>query len=136
MNDSKTQDMRFLGQTTEGVYNDPLDGIHPDAVNRYYGVARTRRHRQTGASHASDEDVSDEESDPDLDVNPQEQLENQIEEDQAPNIHHEPVKVAWHASPFEAAQHEADFLELLDVVLSRTDMLPNEYGVQEEEWDE
>ncbi|KAJ7215588.1 hypothetical protein GGX14DRAFT_359551 [Mycena pura] len=54
------QDMRFLGQTTEGIYHhDPLDGIHPDSINRYYGVAGARRHRnrhQTGAGIASDEE--------------------------------------------------------------------------------
>jgi hypothetical protein len=117
--------MCFLGQTTEGLYTqDPLDGIHPDAINRYYGVTgprRRRRRHDTGAGHASDEDDSDgdwtdDDSEPDL----REQLENQIEEDQAQNIRHEPIKVARHSSPFDSAEDEGAFIDMLHLLISKS----------------
>ncbi|KAJ7764540.1 hypothetical protein DFH07DRAFT_1016252 [Mycena maculata] len=141
-NDQSPADIRFLGQTTEGVYaTDPLHGIHPDAINRYYGVEGPRRRRArgvTGAGNASNDEGdptdSDSESDPDLD--PEEELENQIEADQAHNIRHAPVKVARHKSPFKEAEHEAAFIELLGEVVSEPDVLPEGYGVAEEEWED
>ncbi|KAJ7793149.1 hypothetical protein B0H14DRAFT_2393801, partial [Mycena olivaceomarginata] len=132
-----------LGQTTAGIYAiDPLDGIHPDTINCYYSVAGARRHRrrgETGAGHASDdESVDSEDSDPDAlhELDPQEELENQIEADQAQNIRHTPIKVALHHSPFEEDEDEADFLDLLEVVLSQPDILPDDYGVVPREWED
>ncbi|KAF8201941.1 hypothetical protein K438DRAFT_1799663 [Mycena galopus ATCC 62051] len=143
-NEQSPEAMRLLGQTTEGVYKDPMDGIHPDAINRYYGVdgALRRRHRgQTGAGHASDEDDgSDDEIDhngshEELEVDMEERLENQIAEDQARNIRHAPIKVARHGSPFEDDEVESEFLELLELVLFQDD-LPDDYGVIPAEWDD
>ncbi|KAJ7769152.1 hypothetical protein DFH07DRAFT_736053, partial [Mycena maculata] len=137
-NDQSPADLRFLGQTTEGLYADPLDGIHPDAINRYYGVegARQRRHGATGAGHALDDEGDLEHSDDDSELDPEEELENQIQADQAGNIRHSPVKVARHKSPFEEPEQEAAFLELLDVVLSQPEVQPEDYGVLEEEWED
>ncbi|KAJ7031446.1 hypothetical protein C8F04DRAFT_697783 [Mycena alexandri] len=113
-NDQSPADIRFLGQLNEGVYrHDPLDGIHPDAINRYYGVEgrRVRRARnQTGAGITSDDENSD---DNDLSADDAEQLENRIEADVAHNIRHKPVKVARHRSPFKDDDLEANFLDLL-----------------------
>ncbi|KAJ7261036.1 hypothetical protein C8J57DRAFT_1072144, partial [Mycena rebaudengoi] len=139
--DQSPADMRFLGQTTEGLYRqDPLDGIHPDAINRYYGVSgpRRRRHRhQTGAGYPSDEEESEAESmdaayQPDL----REQLENHIEAHHAENIRHNPVKVARHKSPFTSTEHEAAFLEVLHELLASPGDPPEDYGVLEDEWEE
>ncbi|KAJ6453824.1 hypothetical protein C8R47DRAFT_1167679 [Mycena vitilis] len=117
-NDQSPADMRFLGQTTQGVYTtDPLDGIHPDAINRYYGVdgAQRRRNRaQTGAGHASDDEGAAEDSDSDFEPDIEEELENQVRADQAQNIRHAPVKVARHETPFEEQEYEDIFLELLE----------------------
>ncbi|KAJ7485618.1 hypothetical protein FB451DRAFT_1023495 [Mycena latifolia] len=138
-NDQSPADIRFLGQTTEGVYaDDPLDGIHPDAISRYYGVEGPQRRPRgaTGAGHASDDEGDPEESDDESELDPEEELENQIQADQAENIRHAPVKVARHKSPFEELEHEEAFLELLEVVLSQPEVLPEDYGVVEEEWDE
>ncbi|KAJ7685421.1 hypothetical protein DFH06DRAFT_968421, partial [Mycena polygramma] len=138
-NDQSPADMRFLAQTTEGVYrSDPLDGIHPDAINQYYGVAglpRTRRQNQTGAGHA-DDDASDIESDDD-ELAPgdrEAELENRIADDQAGNIRHAPIKVARHESPFETVEQEEMFFALVRAVTAQVD-LPEDYGVQPEEWD-
>lgn len=131
------QDIRFLGQLTEGVYrHDPLDGIHPDAINRYYGVAgrRLRRSRnQTGAGIASD-DEAEEDSDEDQ-PSVEEELENQVQADITRNIRHQPVKVAKHRSPFKDAELEVHFLAVLEDHLAQPD-LPDDYGILEDEWEE
>ncbi|KAJ7900444.1 hypothetical protein B0H13DRAFT_1622444 [Mycena leptocephala] len=138
-NDQSPADMRFLAQTTEGVYkNDPLDGIHPDAINRYYGVTglpRRLRRNQTGAGHADDDDAESESEDDgleprDLDA----ELENRIGDDQAGNIWHAPIKVARHETPFETPEQEDMFFTLLQTVREQ-DELPEDFGVRREEWD-
>ncbi|KAK7005481.1 hypothetical protein R3P38DRAFT_3604766 [Favolaschia claudopus] len=134
-NDQSPADMRLLGQTTEGVYQDPLDGIHPDAINRYYGVAgpRVRRTRtQTGAGIDPEEGVEDE----DLEPSVEEELENHIEADLEHNIRHQPVKVAQNRSPFRDAEDETRFLALMADLLACPDILPDDYGVVEAEWDD
>ncbi|KAJ7710578.1 hypothetical protein B0H17DRAFT_914315 [Mycena rosella] len=135
-NDQSPADIRFLGQTTEGIYReDPLDGIHPDVINRYYGVAGARRRRprnQTGAGIASDDEGESDADGPSV----EEELENQIGADLAQNIRHEPVPVARHRSPFKDPDLESDFLELLEGLLEQLDALPKNYGVLEDEWEE
>ncbi|KAJ7758913.1 hypothetical protein B0H14DRAFT_2404259, partial [Mycena olivaceomarginata] len=131
--------MRLLGQITHGVYKDPLEDVHLETINRYYGVEGSRRRRrngQTGAGQASDESSEEDEGE-EVDVDEEEELENQIAAEQAQNIRHAPVKVARHGSPFpEDAEMEQDFLDLLEEVLAQADVLPQNYGVLEEEWDE
>ncbi|KAJ7134187.1 hypothetical protein C8R44DRAFT_955846 [Mycena epipterygia] len=125
-------DMRFLGQTTEGVYaTDPLEGIHLDVINHYYGVEGGK----TGAGH-EDEEEDPEGDDSEPEVDPQEELKNQIQADQAQNIRHAPVKVARHHSPFEEEANEATFVELLELLLRHPNTLPEDYGILPEEWDE
>ncbi|KAJ7640941.1 hypothetical protein B0H17DRAFT_1216458 [Mycena rosella] len=113
-------DIRFLGQTTEGIYReDPLDCIHPDTINRYYGVAGARRRRprnQTGAGIASDDEGESNADGPSV----EEEVENQMGADLAQNIRHEP----------------SDFLELLEGLLEQPDAMPEDYGVLEDEWEE
>ncbi|KAJ7218883.1 hypothetical protein B0H12DRAFT_1271765, partial [Mycena haematopus] len=135
--DQSPADIRFLGQVTDGVYqDDPLDGIHPDAINRYYAVEghRLRRSRnQTGAGTSVDE--GDDEEDDNVQPSEEEQLENQIEGDLAHNIRHQPVKVAKHRSPFKNAEFEKYFMSQLEDLLAEPGILPEEYGVREEEWE-
>ncbi|KAJ6477070.1 hypothetical protein C8R45DRAFT_833675, partial [Mycena sanguinolenta] len=140
-NDQSPADMRFLGKVTEGVYrDDPLDGIHPDAINRYYGVEgrRLRRPRnQTGAGTTADDEPDDpEDENEQVQASEEERLENQIEGDLAHNIRHQPVKVAKYRSPFKDEELEQHFLEQLQALLSDAVVLPKDYGVLEEEWDE
>ncbi|KAJ7926852.1 hypothetical protein B0H13DRAFT_1972006, partial [Mycena leptocephala] len=137
--DQSPADIRFLRQLTEGVYrHDPLDGIHPDAINRYYGVVgpRLRRARHaTGAGIASDDDTEDSDSDED-EPSVEEQLENQVQADLTHNIRHQPVKVAKHRSPFKETELEDHFLRLLEDLLAQPEILPADYGVLEDEWEE
>ncbi|KAJ7340847.1 hypothetical protein DFH08DRAFT_963692 [Mycena albidolilacea] len=136
-NDQSPADIRFLGQITEGVYReDPLDGIHPDAINRYYGVAGTRLRRprnQTGAGITSDDEL---EHDSEGEPTTQEQLENRVQADLVRNIRHEPVKVAKHRCPFTDAELEDHFLGLLDDVLAQSEIVPENYGIRDDEWEE
>ncbi|KAJ7211374.1 hypothetical protein GGX14DRAFT_362931 [Mycena pura] len=137
--DQSPADIRFLGQLTEGVYrHDPLDGIHPDAINRYYGVQgpRLRRSRnQTGAGITSDDETEEDDGDGDTEPNFEEELENQIQADLAQNIRDEPVKVANHRSPFKNPELEAHFLGRLEELLADPSILPEDYGVLEDEWE-
>lgn len=125
--------MCFLAQTTEGVYkNDPLDGIHPDTINRYYGVTglpRSLRRNQTGAGHADDDDAESESEDDDLELRDLDaKLENRIGDDQAENIRHAPIKVARH----ETTEQEDMFFCSSQTVTERDD-LPEGSGVRHEE---
>ncbi|KAJ7435447.1 hypothetical protein FB451DRAFT_1153778 [Mycena latifolia] len=138
--DQSPADMRFLGQTTEGIYRqDPLDGIHPDAINRYYGVAGPRQHRarnQTGAGLASDDEDEDNEEEDAHEPSLEEALENQIQTDLAQNIRHQPIKVARHHPPFKDPEIENNFLDVLEDVLAQPGILPEDYGVLEDEWED
>lgn len=54
------QDLRLMGMLQEGVYpdRDDCEGVHPETINRYYGVDLEEERRvpgQTGAGHPSDE---------------------------------------------------------------------------------
>lgn len=90
----------------------------------------------TGAGHASDDEAEGEESDNHSELDLEEELENQIQADQAQNIRHAPVKVARHESPFDDVEQEDMFLELLDAVISQPEVLPADYGVLEDEWED
>ncbi|KAF8149251.1 hypothetical protein K438DRAFT_1625182 [Mycena galopus ATCC 62051] len=124
---------------TEGVYrHDPLDGIHPDAINRYYGIAgaRLRRGRnQTGAGIVSEDEGKSEDED-EAEPSMEEQLENRVYADLSQNIRHEPVKVAKSRSPFTDGELENHFLGLLENVLAQPGVLPEDYGVLENEWED
>ncbi|KAJ7635201.1 hypothetical protein FB45DRAFT_670811, partial [Roridomyces roridus] len=135
--DQSPADIHFLGQLTEGVYReDPLDGIHPDAINRYYSVEGRclRRSRdQTGAGVSADEGQEDSDRE---EVEEVEELENHIAADLNSNIRHAPVKVARHFSPFKNAHVEQQFLLLMESVLAEVEHAPGGYGVLSEEWEE
>jgi hypothetical protein len=63
------------------------------------------------------------------------ELENQIRKDQEENIRHTPIKVARHETPFDNAEQEGVFMDLLENVFEENG-LPGDYGVCEEEWDQ
>ncbi|KAJ7117577.1 hypothetical protein C8R44DRAFT_536122, partial [Mycena epipterygia] len=127
-----------LGQLMKGVYrHDPLDGIHPDAINRYYSVAGPRLHRsrnQTSAGIDSDDELEEDQAEHEPSID--EQLENQVQADVVQNIRHQPVKVAKHRSPFEDNELEAHFLGLLQDLIAQPGVLPEDYGILEEEWED
>jgi hypothetical protein len=143
------QDLRFLGQVEHGIYEeDPMANIHPDTINRYYGVdsiEQTRSDGQTGAGHPDDEDIDSETGDTDVEDGSEGDesdgdhqwtaLQCQIASDQAHNIRHKPVKVARHHNPFATPEAETEFRDILALVVeSRT--IPGGYGVLVDEWED
>ncbi|KAK7012593.1 hypothetical protein R3P38DRAFT_2549489 [Favolaschia claudopus] len=132
--DRSPNDMRFLGELNQGVYPDPMEGVHPDTINRYYGVERgerTRRAGQTGAGHSDDE----EDSDGDVEMNEPEELVNAVTDDLAHNVRHPAVKVARHQNPFRSPETEQAFRGALAEVI-RQGIVPQGYGVRAEEWED
>jgi hypothetical protein len=148
---SLTQDLRLLGKLSHGINaHDPTIDIHPDILNRYYGVNGHRIIRglaQTGAGQPEDEDAEehwvdeeeednvDNESESEMDVDTEEYLQDCIAEDQAKNIRHPAVKVARHANPFEFQTDEDRFFAALDEVRMHR-LIPQDYGVLECEWED
>ncbi|KAJ7480898.1 hypothetical protein FB451DRAFT_1556366 [Mycena latifolia] len=110
----------------------PISGAPP--TTRALQSSSHRRRGETGAGHTSDDEGDPDDSDEESELDPQEELENQIQADQAQNIRHAPVKVARHHSPFDEEADEQGFLELLAEVLSQPDV-PEDYGILPEEWE-
>lgn len=125
--------MRFLGQLNDGVYADPMDNIHPDIIERYYGVdgiERIRRPGETGAGHPEDEDMEQPEQRVDEPV-----LSNTVADDLAHNVRHPPIKVARHGNPFRSPVVEKNFFAALGAIV-QADIIPEGYGVLESEWED
>jgi hypothetical protein len=117
-----------MGQLNEGVYaTDPMDDVHPDTIERYYGVEgaeRVQRPGQTGAGHEEDDDWIDK----------TEPLVNAVTDDLAHNIRHPAIKVACHRKPFRSPEIEQNFLAALGDIIAQG-IVPEGYGVLENEWD-
>ncbi|KAJ7234973.1 hypothetical protein C8J57DRAFT_1439477 [Mycena rebaudengoi] len=116
-------DMRLLGQARLGVYRDECEGLHPDTINKYYGVFGERR-TQTGAGNPQDE----------ADGNPG--LADRIAADQDPQIRHDAIEVPDHRNPFgDDEEMENRFFAVLREVMEHN-ITPAGYGLLPEEWDE
>ncbi|KAJ7159718.1 hypothetical protein C8R46DRAFT_880844 [Mycena filopes] len=126
-NDQSPADLRFMGQLNDGVYAvDPMDELHPDTIEQYYGVEgaeQVRRPGQTGAGHPEDEDAD------------AAYITSAVTEDLAHNIRHPAIKVARHSNPFRSPQVEADFFAALGQI-TQEGIVPGGYGVLEAEWAE
>ncbi|KAJ7189050.1 hypothetical protein C8R46DRAFT_877303, partial [Mycena filopes] len=129
--DQSPADLRFLGQLNDGVYAvDPFKDLHPDTIERYYGVEgpeQVRRPGQTGAGHPDDEDQW-------VDEEAEAYLHHAVEEDLAHNIRHPAVKVARHCNPFHSATTEVHFIGALGEIV-RLGIVPASYGVLQPEWE-
>lgn len=114
------QDMRLLGQAQLGVYRDDCDGLHPDTIEKYYGVLGAERVGQAGAGNPPDEeDVAD-----------------RIRLEQDPQVRHEAIEVPDHRNPFSGnPAAENNFFSVLAEVV-REEITPAGYGLLREEWDE
>lgn len=124
--------MRFLAQTTQGIYADDGADIHPDILHESYGTTSSSIHRhshQSGAGHPPEEEESESEDN----VLP---IEAHIADAQQAQIRHEAVDVPGSASPFADyplnLQLEATFFAALSE-LSHIHDLPGGYGVLPEE---
>ena len=117
----------MLGQARYGVYKDECEGVHPDAINKYYGVHGNTVHRRgTGAGHPIDEE--------DGDVEAQPELAERIAQDQQSQIRHEGVAVPQHGNPFTKASAEDQFWRVLREVV-QDNVVPGGVGLYLEEWE-
>lgn len=141
------KDLRLLGQTTQGIYaEDPLEGVHPEILERYCGVNGQEQRRppgQTGAGHPEDEEVDDaygnqagntsEDEDEDHELLFTDDVERSIAQDQQRNIRHDPIKVKRSRNPFTTEQGPVDLITILSAAWAHG-IIPNGYGVLEAEW--
>ncbi|KAK6992797.1 hypothetical protein R3P38DRAFT_2568726 [Favolaschia claudopus] len=138
-NDKSPADIRFIAELDKGIYPDPMEGVHPDTINRYYGVEGEELVRlpgQTGAGHVEEEDWVDEQVEEEEDwADDHEGLVAAVAEDIAHNIRHPAIKVARHANPFRQPSTEQAFLTALQDIVHRG-IVPEGYGVLQKEWED
>lgn len=118
------QDLRLLGQTQHGVYNDDLEDVHPDILHKYYGT--TSRHSMEHSHHfqAGHPNEEDDNSGNDIGV--------QIGKNQEEHVRHEPVPVPDTSSPFPGL--EGAFREAMLLVATRD--APRGFGLYPDEYEE
>lgn len=110
--------------------------MHPDNINRYYGVIGPERQRQahhSGAGHPPEEEEEDSNKSTSESEASYQDIAQGIAEDQEANIRHPPVEVPCSSSPF-ADDNEIEnlFGHLVDE-LGVDEGLPIGYGVTDEE---
>ncbi|TDL30236.1 hypothetical protein BD410DRAFT_709365, partial [Rickenella mellea] len=111
-----------LSQIQQGIHKDEFDGIHPDLLNRYYGIHGRPDHcdyGQTGAGHPEDDTQEAED----------------IAADQNVHIRHDPIEVPEDACPpsLRSREEMARFRDILQE-LQRMEVVPSGLGVSEQEW--
>lgn len=112
------QDMRLIGQTTEGFYlRDELEGVHEDLIQRYYGVEGMPTAHSTGGTGAGfnpGEDAPGDDVDFDYDSS---------DEGQTPSLRYKRVKPKTRAQcPFESAETKLAFNQALDNALEHGEL--------------
>jgi hypothetical protein len=132
-----TQDIFFLGQTEHGIYLDEYEDIHPEVLNRYYGVHGQQVERephQLGAGHSADEEDGVESEDEDnQDITGD--IAGYIAADQQQHVRHEPVDVPDAHNPLPSSHWQGVFEEVFTHVCN-VDFVPEGLGVREEEWED
>jgi hypothetical protein len=135
--------MRFLGQTMHGIYVDDCQGLHPDVIERYYGVEGTQINRHPGQSGAGLlQDEGDLDSDDEIDLDGEvmdedgddwEDIQDQLAEDIEHNFHHSPVDVPKHSVPFLTQMAADVFTGSLEELQSQQ-LVPVGFGMTSDEW--
>ncbi|KAJ7436669.1 hypothetical protein B0H11DRAFT_1754590 [Mycena galericulata] len=106
----------------QGVYCDDCEGLHPDTIDKYYGVSGAERR---GKAAGNPPDEGDEPG-----------LVDRIGVDQGPQIRHAEIEVPDHRNPFvNDPAAEGKFFAVLSEVV-RQEVTPAGYGLLPEEWDE
>jgi hypothetical protein len=106
---------------------DDYEGVDPEILEHYYGVAGPELHRkegQTGAGHTEDDN--------DIELGLAD-ASRQVEEEQQSNIRHEGVEAPSHMCPFETDIVESIFLETLRR-LREQGTVPEGMGIHPSEW--
>jgi hypothetical protein len=135
--------MRFLGQTMHGIYVDDCQGLHPDVIERYYGVEGTQINQhpgQSGAGLLQDEGDLDSDDEIDLDGEMMDEdgddwkdIQDQLAEDIEHNFHHSPVDVSKHSVPFLTQMAADVFTGSLEELQSQQ-LVPVGFGMTSDEW--
>ncbi|KAG1879192.1 hypothetical protein F4604DRAFT_1579559, partial [Suillus subluteus] len=126
-NNKSPQDLRLISQATLGVYRDNCNRVHPDTIERYYGIhsrEQTHCHGQTGAGHPDDEDS-----------NSEDQLILQVAEDQEQNVRHAAIEVPGKKSPFVTRHDENLFFSTVEQIVIEG-IVPEGYGLLPGEQDD
>ncbi|KAJ6470483.1 hypothetical protein C8R45DRAFT_1055091 [Mycena sanguinolenta] len=134
--DKSPEDMCFIGQVREGVYADDCEGVHPDIIQRYYGIRGPVRRPisgQTGAGQLDDEDISLPPNDPGTESSSEVDLEELVEEAHVENFH-DAVGVPKHANPFSDDETMQLFYDSLEASI-HADIVPPGYRLLPEEWE-
>lgn len=128
------QDLRFLGQTEFGVYQDDCEGVHPDIICDHYGVHGqpiTRKRHQSGAGHPTDEEVSGDEEDGHTAAH----IADLVNRQQQQNVNEDVVFVPSHRSPFTDPEDEATFFGMLNQAIGHQ-IIPDGFGLRPDEWED
>lgn len=138
------KDMRFLSQTSEGVYvEDPYENVHPDILERYHGVDEHTDGPAVAEHENLPEDLEPLPAEPvsDLEDSDEEEgddalgaLESNVLRDQARNVHHQPISVARHRNPFQTEGERLHFFNSLRI-LHNQHYIPADYGLLSHEWE-
>ena len=128
------QDLRFLGQTEFGVYQDDCEGVHPDIICDHYGVHGqpiTRKRHQSGAGHPTDEEVSGDEEDGHTAAH----IADLVNRQQQQNVNEDVVFVPSHRSPFTDPEDEATFFGMLNQAIDHQ-IIPDGFGLRPDKWED
>ena len=117
------QDIRLLGQTKYGVY-DQVDAVDPALLHRYYGAGRSDLDIGDGGDEGGVE--------PDADGKSQRDIVEVIAGSQARNIRHDAAEVAETSSPFRDRNDHYVFSLALEASLNDSEVYPAGFNLNEE----
>ncbi|KAI9570897.1 hypothetical protein HD554DRAFT_2017818, partial [Boletus coccyginus] len=114
-----------------GVYQDDCDGIHPDTINKYYGIygdLLTCQGYQLDAGHLADEEVSG-----DNNVFTA-QIVKFINQQQQAHANQDVVHISSYQIPFTNAKDKVVFFSILHEIINHA-TIPNRFGLTPVEWE-
>ncbi|KAI0054582.1 hypothetical protein BV25DRAFT_1816871, partial [Artomyces pyxidatus] len=124
--------IRLACTVEHGVYPSPdadeCADVHPNLLNRYYGIDRSQP--ANSPADSADSDASSGHSD-----DPGTAIAQRIADDQQHHIRHDPIEVADHRNPFPSHELEAAFWTELNRI-DQGRILPASMMLTQAEWDE
>ncbi|KAB5587633.1 hypothetical protein CTheo_8928 [Ceratobasidium theobromae] len=150
--DQTPQDLRFLGQISQGVQDDPHDGVPVEILQEHLGVDTIMPKQAFGTTGAGalPEDVLQWNSSVQHDIDYDDLMDSdfgpegsqvlsfvrrQLQSEQQRHVRHPPVRVPGSRCPFPAAQARDDFWEAMSIAMEDKS-IPHGYGLFADEWDE
>ncbi|KIJ26758.1 hypothetical protein M422DRAFT_272163 [Sphaerobolus stellatus SS14] len=118
----------FLGQVENGTYVDGLDKVHPDILDRYYGVHGAPMQREPHQSGAGQD--PEEEENRQLDAASLDQVVQDIADGQQTHVRHNAIKPPSASSPFSDLNLFSETFQRLE----ESKFLPYGFGIRAKEW--